>query len=40
MLWTRSRPRKSSRSYAPDDQAHLFMLAGTIQCFVRPKGGI
>jgi hypothetical protein len=24
----------------PDEQAHLFVLAGTIQCFVRPKGGL
>jgi energy-coupling factor transporter ATP-binding protein EcfA2 len=24
----------------PDEQAHLFVLAGTIQCFVRLKGGL
>ena len=39
-LWTRISPEKIVKDYAPDDQAHLFMLAGTIQCFVRPKGGI
>jgi hypothetical protein len=26
--------------YAPDGRPYLFMLAGTIQCFVRPKGGL
>jgi hypothetical protein len=38
--WTRIPPEKIVKDYAPDDQAHLFMLAGTIQCFVRPKGGL
>jgi hypothetical protein len=38
--WTRIPPEKIIKDFAPDDQAHLFMLAGTIQCFVRPKGGI
>ena len=38
--WTKIPPEKIVKDYAPDDQAHLFMLAGTIQCFVRPKGGI
>jgi hypothetical protein len=38
--WTRIPPEKIVKDYAPDDQAHLFMLAGTIQCFVRPKAGI
>jgi len=38
--WTRIPPEKIVKDYAPDDQAHLFVLAGTIQCFVRPKGGI
>jgi hypothetical protein len=33
-------PDKIVPDYAPDGQAYLFMLAGTIQCFVRPKGGI
>jgi hypothetical protein len=38
--WTKIPPEKIVKDYAPDDQAHLFMLAGTIQCFVRPKGGL
>jgi hypothetical protein len=38
--WTVIPPEKIINDYAPDEQAHLFMLAGTIQCFVRPKGGI
>jgi hypothetical protein len=38
--WTRIPPEKIVKDFAPDEQAHLFVLAGTIQCFVRPKGGI
>jgi hypothetical protein len=38
--WTKVPPEKIVKDFAPDDQAHLFVLAGTIQCFVRPKGGI
>jgi hypothetical protein len=38
--WTRIPPEKIVQDFAPDEQAHLFMLANTIQCFVRPKGGI
>ena len=26
--------------YAPEGQAFLFLLAGKIECFVRPKGGL
>jgi hypothetical protein len=26
--------------FAPDGQAYLFMMADTIQCFVRPRGGL
>ena len=33
-------PKRSSRGHAPNGQPYLFMLAGTIQCFVRPKGGL
>ena len=33
-------PEKIVQDHAPDGDAHLFVLAGTIQCFVRPKGGI
>jgi hypothetical protein len=38
--WTRIPPEKIVEDYAPDGRAHLFVVAGTIQCFVRPKGGI
>jgi hypothetical protein len=38
--WTLIPPEKILQEYAPDDGAYLFVLAGTIQCFVRPKGGI
>jgi hypothetical protein len=38
--WVRVPPEKIVQDYAPDGQAHLFVLAGTIQCFVRPKGGL
>jgi len=38
--WTRIPDEKIIKDYAPDGQPYLFMLAGTIQCFVRPKGGI
>ena len=38
--WTRIPPEKIVKDFAPDDQAHLFVLAGTIQCFVRPRGGL
>jgi hypothetical protein len=30
---------KIVNDHAPDGQPYLFMLAGTIVCFVRPKGG-
>jgi hypothetical protein len=38
--WVRVPPEKIVKDFAPDEQAHIFVLAGTIQCFVRPKGGI
>jgi hypothetical protein len=38
--WTHIPPEKISPDFAPDGQAYLFLLAGTIQCFVRPKGGL
>jgi hypothetical protein len=38
--WTRIPPEKIVKDHAPNGQPYLFMLAGTIQCFVRPKGGI
>ena len=38
--WTLVPPEKIVPDFAPDGQAYLFLLAGTIQCFVRPKGGL
>jgi hypothetical protein len=38
--WTKIPPEKIVEDYAPNGQPYLFMLAGTIQCFVRPKGGL
>ncbi len=37
--WVRIPPEKIVQDHAPDGQPYLFMLAGTVQCFVRPKGG-
>jgi hypothetical protein len=33
-------PEKIIKDFAPNGQPYLFMLAGTIQCFVPPKGGL
>ena len=38
--WTRIPPEKIVKGHAPHGQPYLFMLAGSIQCFVRPKGGL
>jgi len=38
--WTPIPPEKVLQEYAPNGEAFLFVLAGTIQCFVRPKGGL
>jgi hypothetical protein len=38
--WVRIPPEKIVPDFAPDGQPYLFLLAGTIQCFVRPKGGL
>jgi hypothetical protein len=38
--WTLIPPEKIIKDHAPNGEAHLFMLAGTIQCFVRPRGGL
>ena len=38
--WVRIPPDKIVQDHAPDGQPYLFMLAGTVQCFVRPKGGL
>jgi hypothetical protein len=37
--WIPIPPEKIVDDHAPDGQPYLFMLAGTVQCFVRPKGG-
>ncbi len=38
--WTAIPPEKIVQDHAPDGRPYLFMLAGTVQCFVRPKGGL
>jgi hypothetical protein len=38
--WVLVPPEKIVPDFAPDGQPYLFLLAGTIQCFVRPKGGL
>jgi hypothetical protein len=38
--WTAVPPEKIVTDHAPDGRAYLFMMAGTIQCFVRPRGGL
>ena len=38
--WVLIPPEKITQDYAPDGQPYLFLLADTIQCFVRPKGGL
>jgi hypothetical protein len=38
--WTLIPPEKINQDYAPTGEAYLFVLAGTIQCFVRPRGGL
>jgi hypothetical protein len=38
--WVRIPPEKIVNEYAPNGEPYLFVIGGTIQCFVRPKGGI
>jgi hypothetical protein len=38
--WVAIPPEKIVQDHAPDGQPYLFLLADTIQCFVRPKGGL
>ena len=38
--WVMIPSDKTVPDYAPDGQAYLFVLAETIVCFVRPKGGL
>ena len=38
--WTLIPPEKILKEHAPNGEAFLFLVAGTIQCFVRPKGGL
>jgi hypothetical protein len=37
--WIPIPPDKIVQDHAPDGQPYLFMAAGTVLCFVRPKGG-
>jgi hypothetical protein len=38
--WTKIPAEKIVKDHAPNGEPYLFVLAGTIQCFVRPKGGL
>ena len=38
--WIPIPAEKIVQDYAPDGRPYLFMLAGTVQCFVRPRGGL
>jgi hypothetical protein len=38
--WIKIPPEKIVADHSPDGRPYLFMLAGTVQCFVRPKGGL
>jgi hypothetical protein len=38
--WVQIPPEKIVKDFSPTGEALLFMLAGTIQCFVPPKGGL
>jgi hypothetical protein len=37
--WVSHPAGKIVKDHAPNGQPYLFLLAGTVQCFVRPKGG-
>ena len=38
--WVLVPPDKIVPDYVPDGTPYLFMMVGTIQCFVRPRGGL
>jgi hypothetical protein len=38
--WVQIPPEKIVKDFSPTGEALLFVLAGTIQCFVPPKGGL
>jgi hypothetical protein len=38
--WVVIPPEKIVQDYAPDGKPYLFVLAGTVQCFVRSRGGL
>jgi hypothetical protein len=38
--WVKIPPEKIVPDFAPTGRAYLFLLAGTIQCFVKPRGGL
>jgi hypothetical protein len=38
--WVQIPPDKIVKDFSPTEEALLFLLADTIQCFVPPKGGL
>ena len=38
--WVLIPPEKIVQDFSPDGQPYLFMWSDSIQCFVRPKGGL
>jgi hypothetical protein len=38
--WKRIPSEKIVDGFAPNGEGYVFLMAGTSQCFVRPKGGI
>ena len=38
--WVRIPAEKIVNDFAPNGRAYLFVLGNTVQCFVRPKGGL
>jgi hypothetical protein len=38
--WVKIPPEKIVSDFAPNGRAYLFLLGNSIQCFVRPKGGL
>jgi hypothetical protein len=38
--WVRIPPEKIVADFAPNGRAYLFLLGNSVQCFVRPRGGL
>jgi hypothetical protein len=38
--WVQIPPEKIVQDFSPDGQPYLFMWSDSVQCFVRPKGGL